>query len=129
MLTGAAAPGSIEVDVSGLRSAKGNLLFCLTANPNYFPNCKEDPQAHRAKIPAGRTSAVFDNLASGDYAVSLIHDENANGKLDRRLGIPSEGVGFSRNPRLMFGPPRFDKVSFVLGTGAIAQPVKMRYFL
>ena len=34
-------------------------------------------------------------------------DQNGNGKLDTMLGIPREGIAFSHDPRLAFGPPRF----------------------
>ncbi len=38
------------------------------------------------------------NLPVGSYAVSLFHDRNQDGVLNRgELGIPSEGFGFSNN--------------------------------
>ncbi len=66
--------------------------------------------------------------AAGTYAVSLIHDENGNGKLDTALGMPREGFGFSRNPAISFGPPKFKSASFAVN-GASAQTVKMKYML
>jgi uncharacterized protein (DUF2141 family) len=65
----------------------------------------------------------------GDYALLVLHDENGNNKVDTMLGIPREGVGFSRNPRLMFGPPRFEAVRIHIPAGASETDVKLQYFL
>ena len=71
----------------------------------------------------------FDALPSGTYAIALFHDENANGRLDTRFGIPAEGVGFSRNPRLLFGPPSFDAAQVAISGAESDAAVKLRYFL
>lgn len=74
-------------------------------------------------------TAHIDGIAPGDYALSLIHDENGNGRLDTRLGIPREGIGFSRNPRLTFGPPGFSSVRFAIVGERARAAVKVKYFL
>jgi len=71
----------------------------------------------------------FRNLPSGDYALSIIHDENANGKLDTFAGIPREGFGFSGNPRIRFGPPKFDEARFTVTAGRNEQAIRVRYLL
>jgi uncharacterized protein (DUF2141 family) len=116
--------------VTGLRSAKGNVLICLTANARAFPDCSKDPQARSLTAPATRAAALhFDGLAPGSYAVSLIHDENGNGKLDTSLFVPREGFGFSRNPAIAFGPPKFASARFEIGGGDATQTVRVRYML
>lgn len=56
---------------------------------------------------------VFENVAPGTYAVSIIHDENGNGDLDTgAFGIPTEDYGFSNNAKGMFGPPSFEDTKF-----------------
>jgi len=61
--------------------------------------------------------------------VAVIHDENSNSKLDTFAGIPREGFGFSRNPAIAFGPPRFTAARFTLDSDAEAQQIRMRYIL
>jgi uncharacterized protein (DUF2141 family) len=68
-------------------------------------------------------------LPRGDYAIAVIHDENGNAKLDTLAGIPREGFGFSRNPPIRFGPPRFAAARFTLVDDAQMQQVRMRYIL
>ncbi len=129
-LAGAASPGSVTLDVAGLRSAKGLVQVCLTADPKHFPDCKGDPAARHLSVPASQATGVrFDDLPAGRYAISLFHDENGDGKVDTRVGIPVEGVGFSNNPRLWFGPPSFAAAAFAVTDQPVAETVKMKYFL
>lgn len=132
MLTGAALPqaATLDVSVGGLRSVKGNVLICLTAQSKHFPNCSKDPAAFKRTVLASQASHIsFADVAPGTYALALIHDENANGKLDTSLIIPKEGFGFSRNPAIAFGPPRFGAAQFAIGDGDSSQAVKMKYML
>ncbi len=128
-LPGAAPLGSVGLTVMGLRSAKGVVQVCLTADPGHFPDCKGDAAARHLTVPAGAASPRFNDLPVGDYAISLFHDENGNGQLDTRLGIPVEGIGFSDNPRLWFGPPSFASAHFAVGEQPVSETVKMKYFL
>ncbi|MFM9853905.1 MAG: DUF2141 domain-containing protein [Sphingomonadaceae bacterium] len=130
-LTAASLPSAnLDVAIAGLRSPKGNVLACLTANPKYFPNCSRDPRALKLAVPAAEARMIeFPNVAPGTYALALMHDENANQKLDVRLFVPKEGFAFSRNPIVRFAPPKFDAVAFTVGTGESVQRVTMRYML
>lgn len=128
-LPGAVATGELSVDLVNLRSHKGTVRVCLTADPTNFPACIDDAQAVTRSIPATADSLRFDGLARGNYAVAVIHDENNNRKLDTFAGIPREGFGFSRNPAVTFGPPRFAAARFTLTSDADRQQIKMRYLL
>ena len=128
-LPGAVATSDLSVDVSNLRSAKGMVRVCLTADPDNFPACVDDANATTRSIPASMTHLQFDGLPHGAYAIAVIHDENNNRKLDTFAGIPREGFGFSRNPSVTFGPPRFAAARFTLESDADRQQVRMRYLL
>jgi uncharacterized protein (DUF2141 family) len=127
---GAAQAGddaSLTVSVTGLRNQKGQVHVCLTANAKAFPDCSKDPAAVKRTVKANAAASIqFDALRPGTYAISLIHDENGNGKLDTSLAIPREGFGFSRNPKIAFGPPKFTSASFALA-GSTKQTIKMKY--
>jgi uncharacterized protein (DUF2141 family) len=129
LLPGATGVSKLTVDVAQMRSAKGLLRVCLTSAPDNFPNCVDDADAVTRTVPAGEHALDFTGLPRGDYAVAVIHDENGNAKLDTFAGIPKEGFGFSRNPRILFGPPRFTAARFTLASDADVQQVKMRYLL
>lgn len=128
--TGASPMASLEIGVTGLRSDKGLVRVCVTADPKHFPQCDGDPLARHLSAPASQaTSLRFDDIPAGSYAIALFHDENGNGKVDTRLGIPTEGVGFSNNPRLWFGPPSFAQAKIVLTDRPQNETVRLHYFL
>lgn len=118
------------VHVSGLRSAKGMVRACLTREPRFFPDCDKDPHGVKQSVAAGPHAQLsFTGIASGDYALSVLHDENANARADMLMGIPREGFGFSENPRIRFGPPKFDAARFRIGTGETVKEVRLQYIL
>ena len=128
LLASATGSGSVEVSVSGMRSAKGQVLACLTAKAKGFPDCRLDPVARKLAVPAGGTvTLLFKGLPPGSYAVSLLHDENGNGKADMTLMIPREGFGFSRDAAARFGPPKFSAAAFDVGADEVSMPIRMRY--
>jgi uncharacterized protein (DUF2141 family) len=127
---GASPLASLDLGVAGLRSDKGMVRACVTTDRAHFPACDKDPKARHLSVAAGGGAALrFDDLPSGAYAVAIFHDENGNGRVDTRFGIPTEGVGFSNNPRLLFGPPSFAAASIALTDRPVDQTVKLRYFL
>ena len=120
--------GKVTLDVTGLRNAKGQVLACLTAKPKAFPDCSKDANSRKLKIAAGQAGHVsISGLAPGTYAVAIIHDENNNNKMDVFV-MPKEGFGFSRNPTIGMGAPKFKSASFAV-TGDTRQTIKMKYML
>ncbi len=129
-LVGATAqPASLDISFEALRSHKGIIRICLTANPAGFPDCSKDKSAITRSVPANGGVVHIADLARGTYVLAVIHDENGNSRLDTFAGIPKEGIGFSRNPRLMFGPPSFASASFQVDGAPVSQMVRMKYFL
>ncbi len=129
LLPGAALTTTLDVTIDNLRSDRGELRLCLTADPKNFPGCIDDARAVTRSVPATMHKVHFDDLPYGSYAVAVIHDANGNNKLDTLLGIPREGFGFSRNPIIRFGPPRFSSARFDIGAAPDQQEIKMRYLL
>ncbi|TRW17172.1 DUF2141 domain-containing protein [Glacieibacterium frigidum] len=122
-------PARLEIALAGLRSTNGDVRLCIWHSPKRFPDGKCEGEGQQIIVRAAAQVAVSVPLAPGDYAVSLLHDENGNGKLDKNLlGIPKEGVGFSQNPKLAFGPPSYAATRFDV-TGDTVETIKLKYFL
>lgn len=121
---------SLTVTIENLRSGKGMLSMCLTDVEDDYLECAEHAGSVRReiKVSSGR-SIKIDRLAPGTYYLMVLHDENANGKMDTFLGVPKEGFGFSNNPGLRAGPPRAHHVRFTVSQGDSEQRVKLRYLL
>jgi uncharacterized protein (DUF2141 family) len=122
-------PQPLSMGVQDLRSGKGNLLVCIVRSPAYFPDCSRDPDKRHLTVPVSSGAIALGEVAPGDYAIAIIHDENGNGKLDTFAGIPREGVGFSRNPAIRFGAPSFRSAQFPVTGSAVRQEIKIKYFL
>lgn len=133
VLLGAAVPppADVSVTVTGLRSARGNVMACLTTNPAAFPDCRKDPAARHLIVRAAKGDVLLDfgGVVPGRYALSLFHDENGNGKLDTLMLMPREGFGFSRDAPVRFGPPKFAAAEFAVNDTSQSQTVRMRYML
>ena len=124
---GAAVP---MIRIRGLRDTNGTIHLCLSRSADHFPDCTGDPGALSRTVPAAQAgSIVLRDVPPGTYAIAAIHDENGNGRLDRMLAIPREGFGFSRNPRIRMGPPRYDEVRFDVAGGRVQQVIVMKYLL
>ena len=130
-LLGAAAPGgvTVTVKVTDLRDIDGTIRGCITDNPKEFPNCRKGGPSQQLVIAAkGDDVLRFTGVKPGRYAVVLLHDENNNGKMDKKLlFMPKEGYGFSRDAPVHMGPPKFDEAAFDVGSDAISLTLKMRY--
>lgn len=135
-LLGAVQPGLaqnnaavLHITVTGISSAKGVVRVALCPPQAGFPDCKTRVvRSASLPIKGGRAETEFDGLAPGTYAVSVFHDANGNGKLDRFAGIPKEGYGFSRNPGFKPRAPKFSEAEITV-TGRTAVVIKLRYIL
>lgn len=120
----------LRVQLAGLRSAKGTVLLCLSANPERFLKCKDDPSAVSRAVPAGSAARLdLGAVKPGTYALLVVHDENRNGKFDMMMGIPREGFGFSNNPAIRPRAPRWEEIKFTVPQGQSVQQVRVRYIL
>jgi uncharacterized protein (DUF2141 family) len=71
---------------------------------------------------------IFSDVPQGIYAVSVLHDENLNGKLDKNfMGIPKEGYGPSNNPAKKRRAPTFDEAKFSLDAPEQTIEIKLIY--
>lgn len=129
-LLGATGPAaSVEVQIDGLRNDRGLVHACLTRVPGHFPKCELDPAAVTKTAPASTHKIDIGDLPPGTYAIAVFHDENSNRKLDKFMGMPREGFGFSRSPVVRFGPPKFEQVHINLASGLTRQAIRMQYIL
>ncbi len=123
--------GSLAIEVAGLRNNDGSVSVSLFRSAQGFP--QDTALVFRSATIglAENPDAVvrIQDLDFGDYAVSVLHDENANRELDTSfLGMPTEGFGFSNNPRIGFGAPSFESCRFRFAATELTLRVQMRYF-
>lgn len=126
----AAQPDEIRIVVNGVRNQKGSVICWLWvgANADQFP--KTGTESHKISVPIrdGKGVCEFKGLPAGAYAATVFHDENRNGKFDRRFGYPLEGYGFSNNVNPTLRAPSFDQCEVqYAGKGVLALSIDMIY--
>lgn len=131
-VTCAAEPAdkTLLVEVLNLRNERGMVGCALFNSAAGFPDATDKAlRSMPVAILGTRAVCEFRNLTAGTYAVSVFHDENKNGKLDKNLvGMPKEGYGTSNDVRPAMSAPEFKPASFVIGSEAMtALTVRMGY--
>lgn len=121
--------GSITVHITGLRNLNGMVGASLYASKKGFPDTPERSYATLVKkITATEDTFVFENVPYGTYAISVLHDENGNGKMDKNFfGLPTEGCGISTNPKIGMGGPKYNDSVFTLNSKQLEMTIGMRY--
>jgi len=120
------AQGSIEVTVKNIKEPKGSIRVGLFNQDEDF--LKKAIDGKVVKATGTEVTVVFENLKAGEYAVSIIHDENDNGELDSNfMGIPKEGFAFGNNAAGMFGPPDFKQAKMKVESEPVKQEIKLIY--
>jgi uncharacterized protein (DUF2141 family) len=67
----------------------------------------------KSKVTDGKV-VTFEDVAPGNYAIMVLHDENDNERMDFEVnGMPKESYGMSNNP-MLYGPPTFTDAAFEL---------------
>jgi uncharacterized protein (DUF2141 family) len=105
---------SLAVHVEGFRNSKGVIGAAVFKGKAGWP--EDDAQAFaRTAIPiANKSEAVltFPDVPAGRYAIVVLHDENANHRLDRNIfRVPKEGFGFANNPHVGLSAPSWQDSS------------------
>jgi uncharacterized protein (DUF2141 family) len=106
--------GTVSVTFSGMKNDRGSLVYAMWSGPEGWLE-NNTIREGSAPIENGSSTLYFRELPYGEYAISVYQDGNGNGKLDTGLfGIPKEPFGFSNDPKLGFGPPKYEDSVFTL---------------
>jgi uncharacterized protein (DUF2141 family) len=127
LIAGGAQAAGLDVIVADVRNDRGTVRVAVCTEAEFLqPTC-----AHIGHAPAraGDVLVHIDGIPPGVWAAQAYHDENDNHVIDRNiLGIPKEGLGFSNDARMMFGPPSFAAAAFQLSAAGGSIRFSLRYF-
>lgn len=121
------AVGPVVVQVANVRNTHGRVYVALCPQDKFL--AKSCPYEASAPARPGVTTVVIERVPPGDWGAQAFQDENGNHEIDRGIfGIPKEGVGFSRDAKIVMGPPKWRDAVFTHGTGSQTIALKLRYF-
>jgi uncharacterized protein (DUF2141 family) len=125
----AECPG-IHVRILNIRNSTGTVDCALFESPEGFPRevLRSAMNVMVIKVRQAQARCDFTDIPPGRYALAVVHDENMNGKLDtNRLGIPTEGYGFSNDVKGVFGAPAFSAASFAYDGRTLELTISLQY--
>jgi uncharacterized protein (DUF2141 family) len=122
---------TLVVEISGIRNDAGCLRLAFFINEASFRS--EKPVMERclekSRLSVGCLIARFDSVPQGTYGIAVLDDENRDGKLDYRLVIPKEGVGFSNYLQHGIKRPSFSDFCFRMTKDKpVRVAVQMKYY-
>lgn len=123
-----ASPGGateVEVQVLNTADAAGVMRVELCQEAEWLQGC-----AISAQAPArpGLSTVTVPDVPPGVYGVIAHHDSDGDGEVNRNfLGLPTEGIGFSRDAQIRFGPPRFGDAALRIGGDRAVVPVTLHF--
>ena len=124
-----AQSGKIIVEIQEFKNTKGLARIVLFNQSEGFPSEYQfGIKSKSLNLDSTVISAVFDSVDYGEYALSVLHDENKNGKIDTNfIGIPREGYGVSNNINPKLRAPLFDEAMFLLNIPEIKINIILHY--
>ena len=123
----AAHATDMQVRVLGVDGRGGSVRVTVCSQANFLqPHCR-----YSARAPAGHGGTVVvrvPGVPPGTYAVQVFHDVNDSGEINRNLlGVPTEGVGFSRDAPIRFAPPRFADAQIAVSGALVAIDINLKF--
>jgi uncharacterized protein (DUF2141 family) len=119
----------LKVMVKNLRNSDGDVIFCVYNKNGSIPDQKLDKYYLKkiGTINNNSSEVTFNNIPQGKYAVTILHDENKNGKIDKGFILPLEGFGVSGYKSInLMHKPNFIDGSFLFNSDKNIQ-VKIIY--
>jgi uncharacterized protein (DUF2141 family) len=108
-----ARAAELTIDIKGITNDKGVVLIGLYDKADTW--MKKAVKFASVAAKPDSVSVMIKDLPEGEYAASIFHDENGNGKLDANaVGMPIEPYSFSNDAAGNFGPPTFEQAKFKL---------------
>jgi uncharacterized protein (DUF2141 family) len=124
-MTAAVQAAPVEIDLSGLR-AGGRLYVQLQTREQFMGSARA--AGEMVSAPAAGDLAIALDVPPGDYAATVWHDDNNNGRfdVDPANGRPLDGVAMS-NAETLRGAPTFDQVKLSVPAAGLKLPLALHY--
>jgi len=120
----------IELTISNIKNKEGLIRIGIFSSEYGYPDKpKYSFSLAKDTMVSGKLILFIPLIKSGSFSISVLDDENENGKMDYLFGIiPEEGFGFSNNPKVTTRKaPSFERTLFKFDKGKMQINVRMVY--
>lgn len=128
--SGQIVKNNIKLTINNLKGTDGLVRVGIFTNANGYP---DQPAINyslaKDTLINGRLRMVIPVEGPCEISISVLDDENENGRMDYKFGImPKEGFGFSNNPKVTSKKaPPFSLTSFRFKGGELGTEINMVY--
>ena len=113
LIAAPAVAGDVVVTLNGVEARGGDILAALNG-PDTFLRGEGAYGVRASGDVAGAITLTFEDVAPGEYALAVMHDENGDGQMNMSpAGMPEEGFTFSNGGALQ-GMPTFEAHKFTV---------------
>lgn len=107
------ASSQVKLSVTGIKKIDGVLYIGLYNKKKGFTEVDKTYKNWIVDVDKFNLEIILADIDPGKYSISIFHDLNGNGMLDKNfLGMPIEIYGFSNNARKLFSAPSFQDCTF-----------------
>ena len=130
LMAQSANAATLVVEVNNLETNEGKLNIAIYDSKKTWLDDEDMVDKQQLEVPEhyqdGSITTSFE-LPPGEYAISVHHDANDNGKMDTKIfpPIPKEPVGASNDAEPGFGPPKYKDAKFDLGEDGLTMPIRL----
>jgi uncharacterized protein (DUF2141 family) len=122
-----AQTADLNVNISNIKPYTGNIMIAIFNSKETYFEMDKMLAGYEISVDSSSVSCTFSDLPIGIYAITIYHDQDSNGEMNRNwLGMPTEGYAFSNNFASSIRPASFDDASFKLKTDATLE-IRMNY--
>jgi uncharacterized protein (DUF2141 family) len=127
--TGHEGPVRLYVEVEGIQASEGLIAVSLYADDSSKFLAKRGAlYVGRVPARAPKTTVCIYLPSTGVYALGVSQDVDSDRKYDRTsVGLPDEPFGFSNDPAVFLGLPRFSSVRLSVPRDNMHTSVRLRH--
>lgn len=120
-----ASAAELLIKIKNVKHDAGTIYIAIFNNEENWPN--GEPFRALSTPATLDETAVPVEIPEGTYAVSAYHDLNGNGEMDyNAIRMPTEPWGVSNDAPARFGPPRWKRITFEVGSEPVTTELTLK---